>query len=538
MNRFQRIALLSLLLSVGLPLAGQETAGAGQTLVVLPFENSSKAPGLEWIGESFPEILGQRLASGSSLYVASREVRRYALERLGIPGDARPSLATLIRLGEEMDADYLVVGRYTYDGQTFSSSAQLLDMRKLRLSPEMKESGPLPKLLELELALTWDVLRQLNPNQVVSRNAFVAAGPTVRLDALEKYIRGVMATDRGERLRNLRDAVRLNPTYTPALMQLAKTYYAAHDYGNAAQWFARVPLKEPRAREAQFFLGMSAYYTGDYARAAAAFEFVEARLPLTEVYNNLGVVAGRRGLKIAMDYFRRAVQADPSDPDYHFNLAVALYKSGDTAGAARELREMLALKPDAEARAFQQVVAAGPAPPAAGKGGAQAGAKVPLERIKPNYEEASFRQLALEIEAVNEARMATSEPRTHAAFHVQHGREMLEQGLLVVAERDFREAIVLDPANAAAHAGLARFLEQTSDAAGARTEARTAVKLAPTVDAFLVLARLDLDDNKPEAARESVEQALRLEPANAAAQALKSAIAAKLAEKAQPLRDR
>ena len=305
-------------------------------------------------------------------------------------------------------------------------------MKALRLSPEVKETGPLPKLLDLQLGLTWDLMRQMNPNQVSSRNAFVAAGPSVRLDALEKYIRGVIATDRVERLRDLRDAVRLNPNYVPAVLQLARTYYDAHDYANAASWFARIPQADTAAREAQFFLGMSAYYTGDYLRAQNAFDFVATRLPLTEVYNNLGVVAGRRGQKTAVDYFQRAVQADPGDPDYHFNLAVALFRAGDGTGAARQLRQALELRPDAEAKGFLDVVSASST-------GSATPAKLPLERIKPNYEEASFRQLALEIENLNETRLAKSDARTHANFHVQHGRQMLAENLVTVAEKDFRE---------------------------------------------------------------------------------------------------
>jgi len=50
-----------------------------------------------------------------------------------------------------------------------------------------------------------------------------------------------------------------------------------------------------------------------------------------------------------------------------------------------------------------------------------------------------------------------------------------------------------------------------------------------------VIARLDLRDNRTEAAAENVNKALQLEPSNASAQALKRAVAAKLAEKAQPL---
>ena len=89
--------------------------------------------------------------------------------------------------------------------------------------------------------------------------------------------------------------------------------------------------------------------------------------------------------------------------------------------------------------------------------------------------------------------------------------------------------------NAPAHVGLARFLEATRDYATARAEARAALQLRPSVDAFLVLARLDLRDNDPQAAQESVNRALALDPGNADAQALRRAVAAKLTEKAQPL---
>ena len=47
-------------------------------------------------------------------------------------------------------------------------------------------------------------------------------------------------------------------------------------------------------------------------------------MPLTEVFNNLGIHYRRRGQKRARTYFEKSVQTDPSDPDYHFNLAVEL----------------------------------------------------------------------------------------------------------------------------------------------------------------------------------------------------------------------
>ena len=514
-------------------LAGaQSQPTASQTMLIVPFENASGAPGLEWVGETFPEILGQRMASGS-LYLVGRADRNYAFDRLGIPQNLRPSHATLFRLGEQMDVDYVVMGRYRFDGRTFTISARLLEMSKLQLRPEVTESGPLPKLLDLESALAWDLLRQLTPNLVTSRNQFVAAAPPVRLDAFENYIRGLLATARQEKIRYFRAALRVFPSYSAALLELGKTYYAGRDYKEAAAWLARLPRADPLAREANFYLGLALFYAGDFERAESAFSFVASRLPLTEVYNNLGVAQARRGKKTALEYFKKAANADPTDPDYRFNLGVALSRAGDTAGAQRELREVLRLRPaDTEAKALLATLtgAAAPAPPRASPE-----ARLPLERIKRNYDEASFRQLALEIQNQNELRLAGTDPSHHAEFHTQRGGQLLEQGLWLEAEREFREAIGLDPTNAAAHTGLARYLEATRDYAAARAEARTALRLEPSVEAFLLLARLDLRDNNPQAAQESVNRALVLDPANAEAQALRRSIAAKLAEKAQPL---
>ncbi len=505
--------------------APQSTAGA-QTLVVLPFENESRAPGLEWIGEAFPEVLGARMAV-PTLYVISRDDRLYAFDRSGVPTNVHLSRATMFRVVEQMDVDYVVLGGYTFDGQTFTATAQILDMKRLHLLPQVKESGPLTSLIEVQRSLAWDLLKQLQPAFPTGRTEFLAAAPPVRLDAFESYIRGIVATTRQEQVQRFRDTLRLNPAYTPAMMQLAKTYFANREYDSAASWFARVPKTDAAAGEASFYLGLSFFYLGDYEKSETAFSFLSKQLPLTEVYNNLGVVAGRRGKRSELEYFQKAVEADPKDPDYRFNLAVAQYRMGDAVGAIRQLREALALKPgDAEAKSMLEAVAADARPD-----GTHMAAKLPLTRIKRNYNETSFRQLALEIQNLTEARLAKSDPKTHAAYHIEHAGQLLEQGFNADAATEFREATTLDGANAAAHLGLARALENTGDAPGARAEAQAALRLQRSAEAFLVLGRLDLKDNDLQAALQHAEEALATEPANPKALTFKKQVAAKLGEK-------
>ena len=202
---------------------------------------------------------------------------------------------------------------------------------------------------------------------------------------------------------------------------------------------------------------------------------------------------------------------------------MALYGDGDAPGAMRELHESLALHQDSDAKSFLDAISAGTA----------SKDHIPQERIKRNYDESSFRQLAIEIENNTEAKLRTSDPVTHAAFHSQHGKQLLDQGLVSEAEREFREAVILDPMNADAHAGLAHVLESSQDGKGARNEARVSIRLKPTVEAYLVLARLDLAENNPVAAQQDVDHALIIDPANALATSLKNDIAAALSRKTQ-----
>ena len=502
----------------------------------MPFENDSGAPGLEWIAEAFPAVLRQRLNS-PAVFVLNREDRLRAYDRAGIPAQVHPSRATVYRLAEQMDVDYVVLGRYSFDGRSFTAHAQLLDMRTPKLLPEVAESGPLPELITLQTALSWDLLRSLRPSFATSKDAFVNAAQPIRLDTFENYIRGILAASTADRITHLREAVRLNPGFSEAWLELGKTYYSQRQYEPAFTAFGQIPPADPAAREANFYRGLSAYYLGEFAKAEAAFSFVAARLPLSQVYNNLGVVTSRLGQKSAAEYFERAVQEDPNDPDYHFNLAVALYRNGDQSGAARELKQCLALRPfDAEAHTFSVTVSSpGIKSPAQTAGAVTSISHPPLERIKRDYDESTFEQLYVGLQAAAEQRLAHSDPATHARFHINRGDEFLAKGFVAEAEKEFEEAVSLTPNGAEAHAGLARALEADARTGEARSEAETSLRLKPSADAFLVLARLDLGDNKAESAADWIERALQLDRDNPAALDLKRNVAAKLAQKAQPL---
>lgn len=508
----------------------QQSAAWGRTLVVIPFENASPTPGLEWLGEAFCESFHAQLDS-PVLYVASREERLRAYDRQGIPAGVHPSRATIYRIAEQMDVDYALLGSYRYDGANLTASAQLLDMRGERLLPATTESAPLRELGSLQSALAWDLLQQIRPDFSEAKDRYIASIAPVPLDALERYTRGVLATTAGEKEQHFREAVRQNPTFAEAWLELAKTYYRQHRYEPAIAALERVAPSSQVAREANFYLGLSSYAHGDFEKAESAFAFVAARLPLAEVYNNLGVVAARRGQKRAVEDFERAIQNDPSDPDYHFNLGVTLSRSGDKVRAARELRAALEHHPnDSEARILLDSLA----PPAAGVVNAASISSTPVERLKQNYEENAFRQMTTQIQGWAEQQFTRSDPRSHARYHLVLGSELLAHGFTTEAEAEFRHAAVVDPSSPAPLTALADVYYARGDAREARAQAEASLRMHESVEAYLVLTRLDLSENRMEAASQNITRALQMEPGNPAVQDLQRMLAAKLAEKGQP----
>jgi tetratricopeptide (TPR) repeat protein len=528
----QRPWLLPLLLLCTLPGLSQAsgtsepTEANGRVVLVLPFDNRSGQTALAWVGDSFPDTLNQRLTSAGFLTI-TREDRQYALDHLGLPTDFKPSRATTIRIAQTLDADFVIVGSYTVANGRISVQAQVLEVDKLKLSPPLQDSSELPRLFDVENAIAWKIAREIDPHFNVAQQTFIAASGGVQLSAFENYIRGTDATTSQERIKRLQLAVQANPNYTAALLALGKAQFAERDYDQAATTLARIQPTDRSALEASFYIGLARFNTAKYAQAESAFAFVASRLPLPEVVNNQAVASSRQGHD-AVPLFQRASTADPNDEDYHYNLAVALFRRGDLAGAQREVDLALKLRPtDNEAAQFKTNISAGrtiasPAVPATTT--AATTDFDALERIRRSYSEASFRQAAFQLDQMRAIRMASLPPTEQAAEYTQLGHDYLAQGLVPEAEQEFQAAITADASSAAAHAGLAQVRERSGSTAEARTEAQTSLNLHPNVTAYLVLARLDLQANNTASSAENVGKALQLEPKDAAAQGMRQAL--------------
>jgi tetratricopeptide (TPR) repeat protein len=509
--------------------ADSQTALHGDLILVLPFENRSGESNIDWMSESMPEIINRRLESAGFLPIG-REDRRYALDHLGLPPDFRPSRASTIRLAQNLDADSVILGTYTSDGTRLTISARIVNIGALRLGAPVEAQVDLPRLLDGINSVAWQLVRQIDPTYPVAQQTFVAADAGLPLAAFENYIRGLVESTPAERAKHLQEAVRIDPTYYRAWLALGRLYFHQQEYELAASAFARIPNTDAGALDAAFDRGLASFYTGNYVQAEESFAFVATQLPLSEVINNEGVASSRRN-RDAVALFQQAVNTDPKDPDYHFNLALALRRRNDIPGAIKEVDECLKLRPkDAEAQALLAVLqntAASSAVKTNASATPAANPDGPLERIKRTYNETAFRQAAYEIDQMQARKLATQPPAARAAAFTAAGNRYLNSGLLLEAERQFQNAIAADSTDAAAHAGLAEVRERSGDAKNARLEAQQSLQIEPNAGAHVVLARLDLQSGQLSSAAGEVSQALQLDPKSASALGLRQALQSK-----------
>lgn len=365
------------------------------TFAVLPFFNVSKNASLSWIGESLADSIREALAS-EGVVAIERPDREEVYRRLAIRHGAVLTRASVLKIGEALDVDRVIYGQFDVlpaaEGSKSRGSlkitAHLVDVRRLRQGPEYGEVGSLEDLAALEAHLAWQTLEFIVPRTAPSEGEFRRRHPAVRVDAIESYVRGLLLRNPEDKHRMFTQAARLDPAYSPPRFQLGRLHFDRKEYKAAAEWLQKVSADDSHFREANFLLGLSRYFTGDYPGAETAFQIVAKSVPLNEVYNNIGAAQSRRNLASALENFQRALDGDPSDPSYHFNTGYQLWKLGRYGPAADRFRAVLDRNPqdpDATLLLGRCLSQNGPRPGETRIEG--------LERLKTNYEESAYRQL-------------------------------------------------------------------------------------------------------------------------------------------------
>ena len=515
--------------------------------LVFPFENAGASPRLEWLSEGLEELTIQRLsAAGEQVY--SHAGRLLELDRYGLPRTSKFSRATMLHVAEDLDADFVVFGRYSAKGNSLTIELRMLKVNPTALLPPLAETGPLDSLMDLHTRLTWRMLSASNHYYPLNLDEFTKRQRPLRLDAFEHYIRGLLANDDDNRLRELKEAARLEPDWPEPDFALGDAYFARRDCDSALIWYARVPKTHDRYAQAIFATGVCKLQLGEPEHAEEVFTALQemrqnirvSGADLPEILNNLGIARARQGkVPAAQTDLRRAAELDPDEDDYPFNLGLLALQANDAGAAPKYFRDASEREPDnAEDRALlilslekagnkaeadqERETAAetfGPNGLPAIRLDAKNDSLSKLIRIKTELDVTALRAEIQSPESA-ERTAASGSPNDTPGVHVRRGREELSAGRNDAAEKEFRDALAADPGNAAAHFGLAEIDRRKGKIDDAVKELQASLESRDSAAVRTTLARIYLEQKKPDLARAEVERALKLAPNYAQAKQL------------------
>jgi Tfp pilus assembly protein PilF len=257
-----------------------------------------------------------------------------------------------------------------------------------------------------------------------------------------------------------------------------------------------------------------------------------------EILNNLGIARARQGKTAAAQAdLRHASEMDPDEDDYLFNLGLLALQANDAAAAAGYFREAAEREPDnAEDRALEiyALEKAGKKPEADQEREAANEAFGPhglpvvqldskndlMSRLSRMKTELDVTALRSEIESSEPADVAPAPSSDTPTAHVRRGRQELASGQSEAAEKEYRAALAADPGNAAAHRGLGEIDRRQGKMDDAIKELRASLEARDSAVVRTMLAKIYLEQKKPDLAREELEKALRLAPNYAEAKQL------------------
>jgi tetratricopeptide (TPR) repeat protein len=514
--------------------------------LVFPFENAGASPRLDWLGEGLEELTIQYLsAAGEQVY--SHAGRAGELERYGLPSSAKLSRATMLRIAQDLDADYVIFGTFTSDGTSLTVESRVLRVDPPALLAPIRQSAPLASLMELHTGVVWRLLSANQRAYPLALKDFAKAQRSLRLDAFEHFVRGLLSNEDEPRLRELHEAARLEPAWPDPAFALGETYASRNDCNSAVPWFARVPKTHQRYVEATFATGVCRLQLNQPDKAEEVFTTLQDTLrdnskhapgaanivsgaDLPEILNNLGIARARQGkTPAAQADLRRATELDPDQDDYPFNLGLLAFRASEFATAAGLFREASEREPDnpedralliqalekagkkPEADQERETAAEALGPSALPRVDAKGDALAHLDRIKTDLDITALR---LEIEssgAPANSITAMGAAETPGA-HIRRGRQELSAGRLDTAESQFRAALATEPANAPAHQALAEVDRRRGKLDDAVKELEASLEARDSALVRTLLAKVYLDQKKFDLARAEAERALKLAP--------------------------
>jgi len=391
----KRPVLILILIAAAFVAAHAQTAPNTDTVMILPFENTSDKAEFNWVGESFADSLAD-LLKVPGLNVISNSERKTIQQRLRVPLTSIPSLATSLKLARESKATLLVFGKYNIvpsEGEAAASltvTARVIRVNEGRFLSEERSDGKLVtndinltdalgNLQTLEGQIAYRIHYYRDRGFFIKMTDLIESAKKIPARAFEAYIKGLLTSAPEARENYFKNAMRLyseispESIYADAALELGHFYLSQRRYSEAIEYFSQTVSANVKCKdrskaetkmafcddesfaEASFYIGLIQWQQGNYEPALSVLRPLADDLKLISVYNTLGAIAVQASraekknqakaaglLTEGQELLKKAADSAPNELNVKFNYGATLFFNGNFQEAIPVLKEVIA----------------------------------------------------------------------------------------------------------------------------------------------------------------------------------------------------
>ncbi len=369
------------------------------SIAVIPFENLSKVPEIEWIGSGIAETVTTDLKKAKDLRVIERAQLDKVMKELKIKLLTGTDTKSAAEAGKLVGADQVVIGGFQRLGTRIRITARLVEVSSAEVLKTFKVTGEYGNLFELQDQIVARILENFGIPMSEKMKKDIEKAETKSLEAYEHYVRGrdyylfFSAENYELALKEFKQALEIDNGYALAWSGLSQVYstwgYQKQQrgedfkpmYEQSLQASQKAVNLDPALGDAHRALAQSQLMLGNFAQAAEeAQKAIELNPNDAEAWENLGRANPKGDPNWAIEKFTRALELDPrlfsahyglgeiyldqknygkaiehyqealkiipSSLDAHINLGKAYQEQGKNQEAVKEFQRVLELKPD------------------------------------------------------------------------------------------------------------------------------------------------------------------------------------------------
>src|SRR5215831_383119 len=324
------------------------------SIAVLPFENESGNPDVEYISDGIHELLINSLARVPRLSIKSRSgVSQYKGKRV------EPR-----RISEELSVQAIVSGRVVQHGADLTLYLSLVDARAGNQLWGEQYHRKLSDLASLQIEVVRDVSEKLRLRLTPTEHEQLTKGGTENAEAYRAYLKGryfwskfpAPGYEKGREY--FQQAIDLDPTYSLGYAGLSHYYGFASATGiippkenwprSEAALNKAMELDNTLAESYNALAGIQLYFRHDWSAAERSLRRgIELNPNSAEIRHHYGrclVLFGRD--EEALSELNRAVELEPLSLAYSLNLGRHFFFVRQYARAIEQLRKTIELEPN------------------------------------------------------------------------------------------------------------------------------------------------------------------------------------------------